>query len=179
LNAEATAREMTVSSYIESLILSRSLEDNGKTTLLQDLKERLLQLEIENEKLQNQVENDGVHVHADVHAEKMEALMYENKLLRQEKHQLEEAQKQLTIQRDSLAKMSSRATPLWLSDEGNAQMVAWLKKLKVAYPQLTYEQLMVAALDTTYHNTNSFFVHTMKHYLEQNPHLLTSKNLSA
>jgi hypothetical protein len=99
-------------------------------------------------------------------------------LLRQEKHQLENARKELTIQRDALAKVSSRATPHWLSDEGNGQMIMWLKKLKGKYPQLTYEQLMIAALDTTHYNATNFIVHTMKDYLKQNAHLLNLQNPS-
>ena len=135
LQAEADKREMTVSSYVESVLLSRPLNEQGENSTLQDLRERVLQLETENETLRFQAENSGEYVHEDVHSEKIAALIQDNKLLRQANHQLDGHLKDLVQQRDALAKMSVRSNPIWLSDGANHKTTAYLIKLKERYPK--------------------------------------------
>jgi predicted HicB family RNase H-like nuclease len=175
LQEEADKREMTASSYVESVLLSRPLNEQGENSTLQDLRERVLQLETENETLRFQAENSGEYVHEDVHAEKIAALIQDNKLLRQANHQLDAHLKDLMQQRDALAKMSVRTNPIWLSDGANHQTTAYLTKLKVRYPKASHEQLWLGALAVAEHNSRNYFIRKMEDYLNSNAHLLTSK----
>jgi hypothetical protein len=175
LQAEADKREITVSSYVESVLLSRPLNEQGENSTLQDLRERVLQLETENETLRFQAENSGEYVHEDVHAEKIAALIQDNKLLRQANHQLDGHIKDLMQQRDALAKMSVRSNPIWLSDGANHKTTAYLTKLKERYPKASYEQLWLGALAVAEYNSRNYFIRKMEDYLNTNAHLLTSK----
>jgi hypothetical protein len=175
LQAEADKREMKASCYVESVLLSRPLNEQGENSTLQDLRERVFQLETENETLRFQTNDVGVYVHEDVHTAKIEALIQDNKLLRQTNHQLDGHLKDLMQQRDALAKMSVRTNPVWLSDGANHQTTALLRKLKQHYPEVSYEQIWLAALATAEANSRNFFMQTLTDYFDKNPHLLTSK----
>ena len=175
LQAEADKREMTVSSYVESVLLCRPLNEQGENSTLQDLRERVLQLETENETLRFQADNAGEYVHEDVHTEKIAALIQDNKLLRQANHQLDVHLKDLMQQRDALAKMSVRTNPVWLSDGANQKTTVYLTKLKQRYPKASYEQIWLAALATAENNSRSFFMENLTDYFKTNSHLLTSK----
>ena len=175
VEAKADKREMTISSYVEAVLLSRPLNEQGENSTLQDLRERVLQLETENETLRYKVENAGEYVHEDVHLEKIDALIQDNKLLRQANHQLDGHLKDLMQQRDALAKMSVRTNPIWLSDGANHQTTAYLTKLKQRYPKASYEQIWLAALAVADHNSRNYFMREIEHYLNSNAHLLTAK----
>jgi hypothetical protein len=175
LQVEAEKREMTASSYVEAVLLSRPLDEHGENSTLQDLRERVLQLETENETLRFQAENLGEYVHEAVHSEKIAALVQDNKLLRQANHQLDGHIKDLVKQRDALGKMSVRTNPIWLSDGANHQTTAYLTMLKQRYPKASYEQIWLAALAVAEHNGRHYIVRDIEHYLNTNLHLLTSK----
>jgi cell division protein FtsB len=175
LQGEADKREMTASSYVEAVLLSRPLDEHGENSTLQDLRERVLQLETENETLRFQAENSGEYIHEALHSEKIAALVQDNKLLRQANHQLDGHIKDLMQQRDTLAKMSVRTNPIWLSDGANHQTTAYLIKLKQRYPKASYEQIWLAALAVTEHNSRHYFVRNLEDYLDKNTNLLTSK----
>jgi hypothetical protein len=68
LTTEANVKNLTLSGYIESLLMSRELDDVGETTTIQSLKERVIELEFEYEKYFHSTQLPDVHANVHVHA---------------------------------------------------------------------------------------------------------------
>lgn len=176
LQEEANKRDTTISSYVESVLLSRPLNEQGDNTTLQDLREKVLRLDTENETLRLQSEScNKQYVPETEHIEKITALVQDSKTLRQRNHQLEQHIKDLVQQRDSMAKLTIQTNPVWLSDGGNQQTTMYLKKLKSRYPAASYEQIWLAALVIAERNNRKFFMENLDDYFEKNSHLLIAK----
>ena len=185
LTAEAQAKDLTPSHYVESLILSRELDDSGSSITIQSLKERIIQIELENEKLRQTAEMKPVHANAYVHeaqmtlfSDKMAELNIENKSLRQRNYEMEEHTKQLVQQRDTLAQMQGKVIPHWMTQEGYQQFINDIKQLKTRHEDLLAEQLVLSAMAVTLENEKSSFnVYNLKDFLELKPNFLKTKIL--
>jgi hypothetical protein len=182
LSEEAEARTKTLSSYVEHLLVHR-LKDEGGTVTVQDLRQRILELELDNEKL---VQKLDVHAHEGVYTpelhgltEKNVELTNENKMLRRRVYELDEHLKTLVQQRDTLAKIQTSPLPYWMTEGSYKQLLQHLKVLKDKHPKHSEEELLLLAMTIINRNEGSFVMHTVPSFLKANPHYFTSKTLSA
>jgi hypothetical protein len=181
LTTEAKVKNLTVSGYVESLLMSRELDDAGEATTIQSLRERIIELEFELEKYRHSAQLPDVHANVHVPAtelsdfsDKIAQLTIANKSLRQRNFNLEEHTKQLVNERNTLAKMQGKVIPHWMTQDGYELLIKVLKKMHTLHPDLSPEHTLLSSVAVTLKNeSNLFSVYTLSDFLKANPYFLT------
>ena len=199
LTTEALAKDLKVSAYVESLLMSRELDESGSAITIQSLKERIIQLELENEKLQQKANLIPVHVYEHVHegqkpsvhanehvheaqlselSDKVAELTVEKKALQQRNYALSEHTKKLVQQRDTLSEMQGKVIPHWMTYEAYKQFTGYINQLMARHKNASAEQVVLSSLAVTLKNDKSFLtVYTLQDFWKRNPDFLTTKTL--
>lgn len=182
LATEAEEKKMTASAYVEHLIMSRQQGNEGQVLLMQSLREQIIELELENEKLRcaqdstpqnGDTQADSLHIRE--LTDKMAVLITENKSLRAQQFENQEHLKTVIKERDTLIKLKGGSYPHWFSEEGYKQFISQIKKLLSIHPDKSAEQIVLSSMSVTLENeTNSFFVNRLSGFWKQNPHYLTT-----
>ncbi len=170
IEAEATEKGLTVSNYMEQILLRR----HDSTENVDLLKKRIFQLEAEVFELSKHQKTLG--------EEQPENLLPEmqNRQLKQQILEMRQELKLVSQQRNALVKHHSEAVPHWLSQNGYEELVKMLKNLQQIFPKKDYERLLLASVAVAIKNSKSnFFVLTLQDFWRGHPHFLTQKNISA
>lgn len=181
LTVEAQEKQLTASAYVEHLMMSREQGNEGQILLMQSLKERIIQLELENEKLR--CAQDVTPVSTDVTVDqvpikdltdKIATITMENKSLRTQQYETQEHLKRIVQERETLLKLRGRMYPHWFSEEGYQQFIGQINKLAEIHRGSSAEQIVLSAMGVTLENEKStFFVNRLSGFWKQNPHFLT------
>jgi predicted DNA-binding ribbon-helix-helix protein len=177
LQAEATERDMTISSYIEEVMQQRATNANANSAI-HEYSRRALEAEAEIERLNAEVvalSSGNENVNGNL-TQQCGELSMDNKKLRERILQLEAHCKQL-VQAHDIAKQSR---PYWISETTHQRIVSTIKQLKSLKKDFSEEQLLLLAAEVTLKNEQSDFTTlTISDFMKRNLNFFTSKPLAA
>lgn len=177
LQAEATERGMTFSSYMEEVMEQRATNANANS-VIHEYSRRTLEAEAENERLRAEIKalssgNENVNGNL---TQQCAALSIDNKKLRERILQLEAYCKQI-VQAHNEAKQTR---PYWISETTHQRIVTSIKQLKSIKSDFSEEQLLLLAAEITLKNEQSSFTTlTINDFLKRNLNFFTFKTLTA
>lgn len=177
LQAEATERGMTFSSYMEELMEQRATNANANS-VIHEYSRRTLETEAENERLRAEItalSSGNENVNGNL-TQQCAALSIDNKKLRERILQLEAYCKQI-VQAHNEAKQTR---PYWISETTHQRIVTSIKQLKSIKSDFSEEQLLLLAAEITLKNEQSSFTTlTINDFLKRNLNFFTFKTLTA
>jgi predicted DNA-binding ribbon-helix-helix protein len=177
LQAEATERDMTISSYIEEVMQQRATNANANTAIHQ-YSRRTLEAEAEIERLRAEIialSSGNENINGNL-TQQCAELSIDNKKLRERTLQLEAYCKQL-VQAQDVAKQTR---PYWISETTHQRIVSTIKQLKSLKKDFSEEQLLLLAAEVTLKNEQSDFTTlTISDFMKRNLNFFTSKPLAA
>jgi predicted DNA-binding ribbon-helix-helix protein len=177
LQAEATERGMTFSSYMEEVMEQRATNANANS-VIHEYSRRTLETEAENERLRAEItalSSGNENVNGNL-TQQCAALSIDNKKLRERILQLEAYCKQI-VQAHNEAKQTR---PYWISETTHQRIVASIKQLKSIKSDFSEEQLLLLAAEITLKNEQSSFTTlTINDFLKRNLNFFTFKTLTA
>lgn len=177
LQAEATERGMTFSSYMEEVMEQRATNANANS-VIHEYSRRTLETEAENERLRAEItalSSGNENVNGNL-TQQCAALSIDNKKLRERILQLEAYCKQI-VQAHNEAKQTR---PYWISETTHQRIVTSIKQLKSIKSDFSEEQLLLLAAEITLKNEQSSFTTlTINDFLKRNLNFFTFKTLTA
>jgi predicted DNA-binding ribbon-helix-helix protein len=177
LQAEATERDMTISSYIEEVMQQRATNANANSAI-HTYSRRTLEAEAEIERLQAEIValssgNENVNENL---TQQCAEFSIDNKKLRERILQLEAHCKQLVQAHDA----TKQTRPYWISETTHQRIVGTVKQLKSIRSDFSEEQLLLLAAEITLKNEQSDFTTlTINDFMKRNSTFFTSKTLTA
>lgn len=177
LQAEATERGITASSYIEEVLERRATNANANS-VIHEYSRRTLEAEAEIERLTAEINalssgNENVNVNL---TQQCAELSIDNKKLRERILQLEAYCKQL-VQAHDVAKQTR---PYWISETTHQRIVGTIKQLKTLKKDFSEEQLLLLAAEVTLKNEQSHFTMlTISDFMKRNSNFFTPKMQTA
>jgi predicted DNA-binding ribbon-helix-helix protein len=177
LQAEATERGMTFSSYMEEVMEQRATNANANS-VIHEYSRRTLETEAENERLRAEImalSSGNENVNGNL-TQQCAELSIDNKKLRERILQLEAYCKQI-VQAHNEAKQTR---PYWISETTHQRIVKSIKQLKSIKSDFSEEQLLLLAAEVTLKNEQSDFTTlTISDFMKRNLNFFTSKPLAA
>lgn len=177
LQAEATERGMTFSSYMEEVMEQRATNANANS-VIHEYSRRSLEAEAENERLRAEIKalssgNENVNGNL---TQQCAELSLDNKKLRERILQLEAHCKQVVQARNE----TKQTRPYWISETVHQRIVNSIKQLKRIKSDFSEEQLLLLAAEVTLKNEQSdFTMLTINDFLKRNLNFFTFKTLTA
>lgn len=176
LDAEAAEKDMSLSAYLEALVVNRT----HNSVDVEKLKEKIFELESTISEFQQQqakmldTNNSDFFDATEVSKELMEKGI-ENRMLKQDKAELIEKLRQALRERDVAMKMQGKSIPHWISDNGYKQLIELINKLKRHYPNQTYEELLLSSVELVNFNEKKplFIIDTLSKLWKHQPHFIT------
>lgn len=166
LEAEATAKNATLSNHVEQLLFRRS----DPSTDVYELKNRLFQLEAENLDLRQKLQQGG-----GVPPPEIADLENQVRLLKRQNLELQQAAQQGFRQREALLRQHVEALPHWISADAHRAVLRLLGDLRKKFPKRDFEHLLLASLATALQNTRSIFISTLADFFARHPNFSTQK----
>lgn len=176
LDIEAKERDMTLSSYLEALIINRA----HNSADVDKLKEKVFELEATLAELRQQaaekVETDNSStLDAPDSSHQILEKSIENRMLKQQNAELVLKLNQVLKERDVIMKMQRKPLPHWMSDDGYDLLIQLLNKLQKQYPKYTHQEVLLSAVGLTKFNESKplFIIATLDKLWKHEPHFLT------
>lgn len=176
LDAEAAEKDMSLSAYLEALVVNRT----HNSVDVEKLKEKIFELESTISEFQQQQakmsdnHNSDSFDSTEISKELMEKGI-ENRMLKQDKAELIEKFRQALRERDVAMKMQGKPIPHWISNNGYKLLIELIIKLKRHYPNQTHEELLLSSVELVNFNEKKplFIIDTLSKLWKHQPHFIT------
>jgi predicted enzyme involved in methoxymalonyl-ACP biosynthesis len=154
LEPEASERGLTLSAYIETLLLNRTHQEAD----VEKFQDKIFQLESTVAQL-NEALNEKMPVHDEQGEsrirqlqEQVTTLGIENRTLKQEKLTLLDHLKRAKQENEVVVRMQPNIYPQWMSDSRNKKLLEAVQNFKQLYPHLSYEDVLLSAIGIVEYN---------------------------